>query len=357
MGNWGGFLRQATEPEQVRSQTCFFCCIARCFATFCCFNTKLIGVQWALHICPSLFRRGFATRESLAKNGNMCPVEHIPRQNYSYSSRAAHPFSRSLISQSRTQPNTPHHEYWSVEDGPITRESKKQVHLASIAADYEPRTIQCDLRQGTHINISPNITANESSKTHGSQGKTFQREPPADPVASSKVPVKRGVWNAFRRALDYLIGGENWSSCQENFEPGRLDGISATKQSFGQGKSLRPPNDQGLRARTTITSTMEPTSVLGAKATRATSTDTLVSVQQSILPPGRMPFFLTPMQPPPDVIAAMRGRATMGKRRRRLWTPSAEIAVALEKARTAKAYEGGVCYGGDRATRNCAEHD
>lgn len=44
----------------------------------------------------------------------------------------------------------------------------------------------------------------------------------------------------------------------------------------------------------------------------------------------KVPISLTPMQPPPDVLAAMKGRAALGRRRPRFSAPPDDVAAALE---------------------------
>ena len=49
----------------------------------------------------------------------------------------------------------------------------------------------------------------------------------------------------------------------------------------------------------------------------------------------KVPISLTPMQPPPDVLAAMKGRAALADRRPRFSTPPDDVLVALERTREA----------------------
>lgn len=175
--------------------------------------------------------------------------------------------------------------------------------------------------------------------------------------------LRTGVWSVVGRAIDSLIGGGNGTSDGAQIISGSEEGGDDSEQEAVDvdvdHPNLRPPTDAELRTRMrTVTRTGmrtvdSPSSKPGAKHTLGPGRfDGAVSSSQegqgsapdteqpSTTGTGqvavKVPISLTPMQPPPDVVAAMKGRAALGGRRPRFSTPPDDVAAALERTREAK---------------------
>lgn len=196
------------------------------------------------------------------------------------------------------------------------------------------------LRRGAAENTVQRISPHESlsglDPPDGQEG-----EPGADVQTSPKTGGV--VWGAVRRVFDSFIGGGGGNSCEGD---GSLsENISFTESQSPQDYAkLRPPTDAELRAR--MTTLQLPESLL-TRSTSASNTQTtaqrLGSPPSTLLVTATMPLSLTPMQPPPDVLAAIKGRLGGGRHHPRSGTPPADVAAALEKAK-ARAGQGGTAY-------------
>ncbi len=193
-----------------------------------------------------------------------------------------------------------------------------------------------------------------------------------DAAPPSRIRTGKGVWSAVGRAIDSLIGlrtignggsgphhhHHSESGIESSHPPDEQDRMEHDHEHRHQ----RPPTDDELtRARRVRSPCSEPgaqpqqqqhTSELGSslefKASFASGTTT-----------AKVPISLTPMQPPPDVLAAMKGRrresAAVGRRHPRFSTPPADVVAALEKTRKTtldNRHDGGPALGEDRG-----EHD
>lgn len=181
--------------------------------------------------------------------------------------------------------------------------------------------------------------------------------------------LRTGVWSVVGRAIDSLIGGGAGSTrCARSPSGVAVESDDSEQESV---EHRRPPTDAELRAR--MRAAGSPSSESGPK--HASGVGGFVGARgssdagsaQEIGPTSatehvvaNVPIALTPMQPPPDVLAAMKGRAASGRRRQRFSTPPDDVAVALAKTRAAKIHGqsnvadhgGGAAHGDDgRGTR------
>lgn len=173
--------------------------------------------------------------------------------------------------------------------------------------------------------------------------------PAADVEASPRT--EGVVWGVVRRVFDPFIGGGGGGggdSDGENESLSENDAPYTEAQSpRDHAKQLRPPTDAELRARR-MTGLSLPDYPAGPRSTSsAGKAPTVVVAEQLGSPPStlqvtaKVPLSLTPMQPPPDVLAAMKGRSGGGRRLPRSGTPPADVAAALEEARVRTGQGGG----------------
>lgn len=183
-------------------------------------------------------------------------------------------------------------------------------------------------------------TAGESSNDNEEEGPAV-----GDAAATSPSSIRKakGVWSAVGRAIDSLMGTIGTGGPHHHSESGLESSHPSDEQGLieqdHEHRHQRPPTDDELiRARMVGSPSSESgyqpqqqhTSEVGSspefEAPLASGTTTV-----------KVPISLTPMQPPPDVLAAMKGRrreaASVGRRRPRFSAPPADVVAALEKTR------------------------
>lgn len=190
--------------------------------------------------------------------------------------------------------------------------------------------------ENTGQRLSPRESLSDLDTPDGQEG-----EPGADVQTSPRT--EGVVWGAVRRVFGSFIGGGGGNSCGG-------DGSLSENASFTESQSpqdyakLRPPTDAELRARMT---SLQLSESLMTRSTSANDTQTtaqrLGSPPSTLLVNATMPLSLTPMQPPPDVLAAIKGRLGGGRHHLRSVTPPADVAAALERAK-ARVGQGGIAY-------------
>lgn len=187
----------------------------------------------------------------------------------------------------------------------------------------------------------------ESESREGSEEEEEEEERRVDSGAPSRL--RTGVWSVVGRAIDSLIGGGNGNSdgAQIRSTSRSEEETDDSEQEATDHPNGRPPTDAELRAR--MRTADSPLSKSGSKHTSragmfvgGTSSSQAGGAADAEPPPTtgqvtvKVPISLTPMQPPPDVVAAMKGRASLGGRRPRFSTPPDDVAAALERTREAK---------------------
>lgn len=196
-----------------------------------------------------------------------------------------------------------------------------------------------------------------STRTVGeSRDGDLEEESPANAGAPSGI--RGGVWSVVGRAIDSFVGGGSNGSGGHQDRSGSIpESDGRSEQDRIEHRNQRPPTDTELRARMA----RSPSSKSGSKHTSgvasssfvgASGPDTLGNPPQLEPPPTteqvtvNVPISLSPMQPPPDVLAVMKGRAAAGQRRPRLSAPPADVAEVLETTREQRKHgRGGVHHG------------
>lgn len=188
------------------------------------------------------------------------------------------------------------------------------------------------------------------SRASESVGGHLHEKPPID--AASVVPSKLrgGVWSAVSRVIDTLIGtggGKGYVQGQSGPEP---EGDHSEHGDVDMHRHQRPPTDAELRARiahslsSTSGSRHSEVEALGMPGSVPLDTQESGSLHAAEQPQvnvtTNLPISLTPMQPPPDVLAAMKGRSARGMGRPRFAAPPADIAAVLENNQVSSKHGG-----------------
>lgn len=173
------------------------------------------------------------------------------------------------------------------------------------------------------------------------EGETRRKGGEESPEALAGDPsrVPKGLWSVVGRAIDSFIGGGNVG--HQGRSPSAADGRDdSDDNNLVADCNGRPPTDAELRATAGPEEGSAP--VNGPDVSHVAPHFQLPPSDEQV----NMPISLTPMQPPPDVLAAMKGRAAVGKRRPRFTSPPADVAEALGKIRESKRYGRSEHYGG-----------
>lgn len=175
-----------------------------------------------------------------------------------------------------------------------------------------------------------------------SRDRVFEEESPSSAGAPSEI--RGGVWSFVGRAIGSLVsGGSNGSRGHQDHSESRPESDSSSQQDRIEQRNQRPPTDTELRARIVLSPslTSESKNISGPASTfvGASGPGTLGDPPELDSPPSteqvaaNVPISLTPMQPPPDVLAVMKCRAAVGQRRPRFPAPPADVAAVLGKTR------------------------
>lgn len=189
-----------------------------------------------------------------------------------------------------------------------------------------------------------------SSRASESAGGQLHENPPIGSASVVPSKLRGGVWSAVSRVIDTLIGtGGGRGSCQGQSRP-EPEGNHSEHGDIDMHRHQRPPTDAELRARmahslssisgcrhSEVGSLGMPSSVPLDTQERGPS-HTAEQLQVNVT--TNLPISLTPMQPPPDVLAVMKGRSATGRRRPRFAPPPADIAAALENSQVSSKHGG-----------------
>lgn len=206
---------------------------------------------------------------------------------------------------------------------------------------------------------------------------TSDMEPRAD-TARTEAGTGTGIWGVVGRAVSVLLGSAAASSkCRDPWDTT----VKTSRTRLGQGSlssdegvtiavdnypdKRRPPTDEELRAMTSVAQAWpRPSRPPSSSQEGVQEGDGFTGTSQLNVPTmdctrhhavedtqcsealdsgdrddnhhhGMMPLSLTPMQPPPDVLAVMR------QPRRRSLAPPPDVLAAMERARASRRKQGG----------------
>lgn len=162
--------------------------------------------------------------------------------------------------------------------------------------------------------------------------------------------VGSDIWSTVGRAFGSLLGGGAGLG-DRGGGPGHSpdNDRPPASQSPPDLLNRRPPTDSELRARLPNSSSPARYPSNGTEYTQGLS-----AAASTITVTTKMPLSLTPMRPPPDVLAVMKERTAMGRRRQRSSDLPADLAADLEKARGGETYAGSLGYAGIGGVRDGA---
>lgn len=262
-----------------------------------------------------------------------------------------------LVDQSTTSQGVQHAEYSMIQSRPTQREidtcqSHNHVETRHRAApSVLSHTGPLAEFSGANHELYENSVRPISDST---QSATFKSERAIEPLPSTntRAGIGTGVWGAVGRAVGSLLGATNLSSagntrtCATREIPGSFHQEIASDEDCiamatdrGQGRSL---TDAELRAMYLSQRSAQSRDPAGGY--KIDDNHTIVDHKgrdvddngpttasndgdDDIAVTAILPLSLIPLQPPPDVLAAM------GQRRRRSLTPPPDVRQALERAR------------------------
>lgn len=169
----------------------------------------------------------------------------------------------------------------------------------------------------------------------------LEQESPQNAGAPSRI--RGGIWSVIGRAIGSFVGVASNGNDGHNDRSGSLPEGDGSEQDHMEHRTQRPPTDNELRAKMELspssTSGSKRTSGLASRFVGASGPGTLSNPPEIESPSTteqatvNVPISLSPMQPPPDVLAVMKGRAAVGQRRPRFLSPPADVAAVLGKTR------------------------
>lgn len=268
----------------------------------------------------------------------------------------------SLVDQSSASQDVQYAEFSMVENRPTAREMNayqshnvvETRHRAAPSCNGPPA--ECTRGDHRQSELYQNSVRPVSDLTGPV---TFKSDRAIEGLSSTEIRagIGAGVWGAVGRAVGSLLGATNLSSSSDIFAGREVprtfhqeftsggkneSGVAVDR---GQG---RPPTDAELRVIHLSQSSAQSRGPVGCKINADVTTvncqerdvddngPSTGSDDDGMPATTTMPLLsLTPLQPPPDVLAAM------GQRRRRSLTPPPDVRAALERAR-AERERGGV---------------
>lgn len=282
-----------------------------------------------------VYRRASETGERYAREGSTNPADQA-RSGYPQgnSSGTGDPYrNHRPIHHTAVAPlNRSYTEHSSEEEDVRERQITGKMHLGSGQRDSsrgsDPTPVVYAANDGT-------------SRIREPHNALSSQEPPVEAGVPSRIGGG-GLWGLFGRAFDSFVGGGGDRGSGHPRDPGPEPEVEtrAIDQPPGDHSRRRPPTDNELRARRvrSLSSKAESRAVLEAVSVGAARGDVASDAQELDSPSTtesvttRIPLSLTPMQPPPDVLAAMQGRAAAGPRRQVFSSPPADVAAALDRA-------------------------
>lgn len=183
-------------------------------------------------------------------------------------------------------------------------------------------------------------TPDVSSDSYSSRHTRVEQEATTKAINSSSAPSRTGsgVWSAVGRAFDYMTGGGDGRAGRDGSGSSAESDDCTLNKLPSDHPTWRPPTDSELREGTAgMASSTSSKRVPRKGPAGATCADTMGDSRRVDTSPETeshdttVPLSLTPMQPPPDVLAAMKGRVATGQRQQ-FSTPPADVVAAIGNA-------------------------
>lgn len=205
--------------------------------------------------------------------------------------------------------------------------------------DYEYGVGEYDTRRRYERTTARDETPDASSDSYGSRHTRVEQEATPNAVSSTPSRAGSGVWSAVGRAFDYIISGGDGRDERDGSGSNAENGDCALNKPPSNHPTWRPPTDSELREGTegmasSLSSLTPMPREASAGSTCADATGDSWQVDTPLETEShdtKVPLSLTPMQPPPDVLAAMKARVATGQRQR-FSAPPAYVAAAIDNA-------------------------
>lgn len=281
----------------------------------------------------SLCRRDSNTQDCFARNGNFSGAEqtqlHDPYGSYGgeYAANSALNNDGSLA---------PHFEPLRERYNPGYSEAGGDFSTNQAAAQVDYGVGEYDTHRRYERRSERDETPEASFDSHGSRHRREEQE--ATPNASTPSRARGGVWSVVGRAFDYMIGGGDSRDERDGVGSNEESDDCAPDKPPSNHPPWRPPTDSELREGAARIAPLSPSKPMPREGpSRATCADTMGDSRQvdttleTESHDTKVPLSLTPMQPPPDVLAAMKGRMAAGQRQQ-FSAPPADVAAAIGNA-------------------------
>lgn len=285
-----------------------------------------------------LCRRDSNAEDRFVRNGNLSRAEHTqlhePYGPYGgeYATNSALDNDGSLASHLEPSRECYNPRY-AVAEGDFT------ANQAANQADYGGG--EYDTRRRYEGTVARGETPDANSDPYDSRHTRVEQEATVEGTIGSSSPPRAGsgVWSAVGRAFDYITGGDDGRDDRDG--PGssaESDDCALNKPPSDHPPTWRPPTDSELRDGT---AGMAPSSSSKRVPREGSAGATCVGTMgdsrkvdtslETESHDAKVPLSLTPMQPPPDVLAAMKERVAAGQRQQ-FSAPPADVAAAIGNA-------------------------
>lgn len=191
----------------------------------------------------------------------------------------------------------------------------------------------------TDIGLSKDDSGDQHDKPRSTRG------------SCEPTDLKYSNWGGISRAIGYILGG--WAPFSQDSRGRSRVIVGISNHHAGNSNMLlssdgdTPTVNTKPSSMTTKTSLTPPPNEGNTSGIRPAAIHVEGMSTIGTKPPtAKMPLALAPMQPPPDVLKAIKDRARKGQGRRDLTTPPADVAAALAEMEERKARGG---RGGDTA--------
>lgn len=306
------------------------------------------AVSWPERFTPPAFksggfvsllcRRDSNAEERFVRNGNLNRGEHTqlhePYGPYGgeYATNSALDNDGSLASHLKPSRERYNPRYSVAEDDFTANQAATQ-------ADYGVG--EYDTRRRYEGTVPRGETPDADPDPYGSRPTRVEQEATVEATIGSSAPSRagNGVWSAVGRAFDYITGsGDGHDDRDGPGSSAESDDCALNKPPGDHPPTWRPPTDSELRegaAGVAPSSSSKRVPREGSAGATCAGTmgdsrqvDTSLETESH---DAKVPLSLTPMQPPPDVLAAMKGRVAAGQRQQ-FSAPPADVAAAIGNA-------------------------
>ena len=281
-----------------------------------------------------LYRRNSDAEVSFVRNGNLRRAEptqlHEPHRGEYATNRAlsSNGSRASNLGPSRERYNPS----YSVAEGDFAAtQALTQVDYG--VGEYDTRR---RYKRTTPRDETPDV----SSDSYGSRHMRVEQEATMKAINSSSTPSRTGsgVWSAVGRAFDYMTGGGDGRDDRDGSGSSTESDDNTLNKLPSDHPTWRPPTDSELQEGTAgMASSSSSKRTPREGSADATCADTMADSRRGDTSleteshDTKVPLSLTPMQPPPDVLAAMKGRVATGQRQQ-FSAPPADVAAAIGNA-------------------------